>query len=320
MGAAELVESFNKINQKRTPEGNDVMTETGLYSDAKREGPVKTLCSAAERVMLLESDLYTDDTDHCNDPLYRKSFEKLHRAIKQVDHVLQRLGSQCTVAEEDCDTPLNCELNTGTKGLQYSPGGNTQQNNTRLGDMITARDRRKIQLLSSKLQSMKIYTEERLQLLNSFARCYESYQVSYYQLHKWVVKTSKFQEWIHSVECDNESLIIKNLSHQKRIVEEIEERVPHLGHCQRIVSECLRVFKQIELQAASFKPNLKPDEHLPEVELTQPSTFPSSLHQEFTDLRQRFIILVRLTRCFVTHLRDLLRMRRRRCPFTMRNP
>uniref|UniRef100_UPI00398F34B1 uncharacterized protein isoform X2 n=1 Tax=Pristiophorus japonicus TaxID=55135 RepID=UPI00398F34B1 len=204
--------------------------------------------------------------------------KKLHREIKQVDHVLQRLGHRCTAAESGSRAPPN----RGTEDPPHSPGGNTQQGDTEVGDVVTARDRRRIQLLSSKLQSMKIYTEERLQLLNSFASCHESYQLSYSLLHGWVSRTRKFQEWIHSVQCDSEALIIEKLSHQKRIVEEIEERAPQLDNCRRMVSECVRVFKQIELQMASFKANVKQDQCLAGVKSQLPSTFPGSIHQEVT--------------------------------------
>ncbi|XP_078415847.1 uncharacterized protein LOC144691542 [Cetorhinus maximus] len=248
----DVLESFSPFHslfkvgiqyKKRTSEGDDGMTGVGLYSDEKKESLLQTLSSVAERVMQLESDLCTDNSDQSHNPKYRKIFVKLHQEIRRVDDVLQSLGARCTPAERDSESPRNHELTRRTKVLPFSPGGNTQQNNTKMGHMVTASDRQRIQLLSSKLQSMKIYTEERLQLLTSFASCYESFQLSCYRLHNWVVRTNKFQEWIHSIACDSKSLIISNLNHEKRIVEEIEERAPQLGNCQRSLSECVQVFK-----------------------------------------------------------------------------
>ncbi|GCC18784.1 hypothetical protein chiPu_0018065 [Chiloscyllium punctatum] len=198
-----------------TQEGDNGRTGVRLDTDAKGQSPVQRLWSVAEWVKQLQLELCTDTTDQCCAPKYRRTFVKQHREICQLSHLLQSLGGQSAGAEGQSETFRNNELSRGTFSHRFSPEGSTEQNNVKVDHMVTARDRGRIQVLSSKLQSLRMYTEERLQLLNSFAGFYESYRLSFDELHHWVTRTSRFEEWVHSLACDTESLIITNLNHQK---------------------------------------------------------------------------------------------------------
>lgn len=278
-----------------------VTSEVSLYSDAERKSS-RTLSSIVEKVMLLESNLCTSDSQQCHHPMYRKKLRNLLQEINLVDDSLWRLAGQCGAAERDQGTGQTCAFNKGTERLPHPTGGGSQQKSMRLDNIVTSRDRQRIQLLHSKLHTMKTYTEERLKLLTSFANCLESYQLCYCPLRAWVMQTHRFQEWIHTVQCESELVVIRNLGHQKRIVEEIEEKALELGKCSRAMSECVRAFEQIKLQAAPFKQSMTQRQPASVVkpELT------STLQGEMTSLRQQFLTLVRITKCHVTHLRGLL--------------
>ncbi|XP_048471331.1 uncharacterized protein LOC125486705 [Rhincodon typus] len=248
----DILESFHPFHwlckatiqdKQYTQEGHNGRTGAWLDTGAKDRSLDQKLWSVTEWVKLLESELCMVTSDQCCTPKYRRIFAKQCRDMCQVSRVLQSLEGQSAGAEGQSETSRNYELSGVATSHRFSPEGSTEQNNTKTGDMVTARDRGRIQVLSSRLQSLRMYTEERLQLLNSFASCYESYRLWYDQLHHWVMRTSRFQEWIHSLACDNESLIITNLNHQRRIVDEIEQRAPQLSSCQETLRECVQVFK-----------------------------------------------------------------------------
>ncbi|XP_043532326.1 uncharacterized protein LOC122540526 isoform X1 [Chiloscyllium plagiosum] len=321
----DILESFRPFrwlckvtiqDKQYTQEGDNGKTGVQLDTGAKGQSPVQRLWSVAEWVKQLELELCTDTTDQCCAPKYRRTFVKQHQEICRLSHLLQSLGGQSAGAEGQSETFRNYELSRGTFSHRFSPEGSTEQNNAKVDNMVTARDRGRIQVLSSKLQTLKMYTKERLQLLNSFAGCYESYRLSYDELHHWVMRTSRFEEWVHSLACDSESLIITNLNHQKRIVDEVEQRAPQLSSCQENLRECVRVFKQLELQAALFNASFEPKRVL-HVKAHQVATFPCSVHEEFDGLKQQFITILRLTRCYVIHLRDLLRIRHQKNLFPL---
>ncbi|XP_048418244.2 uncharacterized protein LOC125467000 isoform X2 [Stegostoma tigrinum] len=285
----DILESFHPFHwlckatiqdKQYTQEGHNGRTGVWLGTGTKDWPLDQKLWSVTEWVKLLESELCAVTSDQCCTSKYRRIFVKLHRDLRQVSRVLQSLGGQSAGAEGQLETSQNCELSMGAGSYCSSPEGSTEQNNTKTCNMVPAGDRGRIQILSSRLQSLRMYTEERLQLLNSLASCYESYRLLYDQLHHWVMRASRFQEWIHSLACDNEFLIITNLKHQKTIVDEIEQRAPQLSRCQETLRECVQVFK-------------------------------------FADLKQQFITMVRLTKCYVIHLRDLLRIRHQTNQFTL---
>ncbi|XP_007894242.2 uncharacterized protein LOC103180288 [Callorhinchus milii] len=280
---------------------------------------VHNVLSAAQRVRLLEADLCMDDFHQQNVDLCRKKCDTLWRDLNQVDNVLLRLGGE--------DLPVKVtqtrELVPDTKSAPHSPASEgdaaVQKDTTMEKEPTAGRHAQKIQLLRNRLQPMRTYVEERLQLLKTFSDYLESYRMGYRPLRSWVTSTYQFQEWIHSMDCDSDFLIVKSLGHQKRIAREIEEKLPRFNDCLQTLNECTRISKEIQAQAVTFHLKIKPDGGTPG-EIPQQAGILDSFQREFFDTKQQFLLLVKLTQCYVIHLRDLLRLKRGNNAFVKREP